>query len=265
MSESDIKVFVIRTTCDKSMQDDIEQLPHSTASDIEDVKSHIQLKHQSLSIESSNTREPNQDEVENGSIKTETQWSITNYIKSFTKNSLDDVNKKTENSLCLQRLYAIFIIVLSIGIPSVMTIWPQHDVIIYPEYWYEPLVPLIFVLFTISSVNTITLISTIMKMNSIYSWASFFKLTLASTFGFLAPQLCIYVIWVIIFEYRYPMPFIGRICLTISYMVKAVFVWFLFPKKLRENKTSFRKRIIALVYMMPFLFSCQPYIVNWRG
>ena len=53
------------------------------------------------------------------------------------------ISNKVNQSLFLQVLFCIFIPIYAILMSMILTCWPQHNVILQPEYWYEPLLPFI--------------------------------------------------------------------------------------------------------------------------
>ena len=147
----------------------------------------------------------------------------------------------------------ILIILLSVAASTIITLCPQHDIILNPEYWYEPLPPIIIGYFAISTGNIIIDCWTVMKIDLIMTWTAYFELFCLTSLGFLTPYSSIYLVWVHFLRYRYPMPFIGQICLAVGYICKCVSLWFIFPRHLRHNQ-MFRKRLLAYLSLFPLYF-----------
>ena len=93
----------------------------------------------------------------------------------------------------------ILIILLAVASSTIVTIWPQHDIILHPEYWYEPLVPIIIGYFAISSGNIAIDCWTMMKIDLIKTWNAFFELYCFSSLGFLIPYSSKYILFGFIF------------------------------------------------------------------
>ena len=76
-----------------------------------------------------------------------------------------------ETSLYLKGFcWGLFVLLASVALSMIITVWPQHDVTLFPEYWYEPL-PSVLVGFTAFSTATHYLLCNIlMKPWSIFSW-----------------------------------------------------------------------------------------------
>ena len=110
------------------------------------------------------------------------------HIKSLMESSIDSVKA----SFCVQNIYGPSILVLAVAATSVFTLWPQNNVIINSEYWYEPIVPYIAGIYVFSNGIAVYDSYLLMKLVDMYSWKTYLKLLTASTVGLVVPYVAIY-------------------------------------------------------------------------
>ena len=158
------------------------------------------------------------------------------------------------NSPFLDIILGVLIFVFAIGISMIITLWPQHDGILYPEYWYEPIAPIVLGYIMIVSATNIIECYLVMKYDLILRWKAFFQIFLATASSFSMPYVVAYVLWVYGLAYRHPMPFIGQLCALIQSIVRPIAFWFLFPSSLRIHDKEFRKRLVAFTTLFPLRF-----------
>ena len=158
--------------------------------------------------------------------------------------------RQLDKSLWLQGLGGVYVLLLSVFIPAVLTNWPQHNVFLHPGYWYEPLVPWIICYALGSAVSSIIDCSLVMGVDIVLSFSAYSKVVLANSLGFALTYILIYVIWTYI-GYIYPMPFTGHICVIATYPWKMAAFWFLFPSCMRVDDKVFRKKLFSYMYLFP--------------
>ena len=173
--------------------------------------------------------------------------------QSVIHNFLNKVNKLLDDSRLLQSFCGVVVLMMSILWSTSITLIPQTNIILFPEYWYEPLGPIILGYLSIQCAITGIDCSLVMDIDEINNKQSkvFLKLFLASALGFALPYISIYLIWTIVYEQRHPMPFIGQICGVIAYIMKVICFWFIFPYELRVNNKQIRKRLINYSILFP--------------
>ena len=184
-------------------------------------------------------QENDTDEVING--------STLNHPIIYIKNMLN-------NSLPLQGLLGIFIMILATAASALFTGWPQHNVICNPEYWYELLGPAIFGYMTISAGVSLVDCWTVMKIEALMSMKAYWILFIVTSAGFVIPYVMVHAIWVHIVEFNHPMPFHGSLCLLFSQIAKCMGLWFLVPSNLRVMDKLFRKRLWWYMVVFPVGF-----------
>jgi hypothetical protein len=159
-----------------------------------------------------------------------------------------------KESIYLQCLFGVLIFVISVGISMIITAWPQHNVIIHPEYWYEPIGPLLVGYIMIVSASNVVECYMVMKIYVILTWKSFLILFFSASLGLAIPYIFIYIVWVHALGYRHPMPFIGNCSALIASIVRPITLWFLVPSNLRVIENGFRKRLVAFMCLFPLRF-----------
>ena len=188
------------------------------------------------------------------SIKTGGVWATTNNnleMKQHTNYKifeylLEQGFIKLENVSYWNGLYIFAVLVYAILFPSLMLVIPQHDVIKYPEYWYELMIIYTLVFPAYLTLTTIQQWNIFFKISEMLSLRTAKKLFLSATLGFLIPYCICYIAWTICLGYNHPIPFVG-LCGYPMWIIFCATIWFEFPSNLR-NDIEFRKRIQA--YML---------------
>ena len=113
-------------------------------------------------------------------IKDERVSSWTNYNihvgKLPTKLLIEKTREAFERSTYLQGSCGGIIVALIVLYSTTITLWPQNNVIKYPEYWFEPLGPIITGYLIIDAANTITNATIVMNVITLKSWKKYFQL-----------------------------------------------------------------------------------------
>ena len=178
-------------------------------------------------------------------------WLKMENIATSSKNTMNQCVSRMQDSLGFQHFYAPIIVAFAIASTTLFTLWPQHNGILHPEYWYEILSPMIIFYFCTLVPLTITELYTVMKVDDMFTWNKYIKLCLSHAFGFGIPYVLLYLVWVSALDYHHPIPFLGQICMVISQVTKVVTLWFLFPEDLRTNNHQFRQQIICYTMTFP--------------
>ena len=143
--------------------------------------------------------------------------NIFENIKVFAISSYSFITNILKESVYFQSFCGFLIPSIAVLYSLTVTAWPQHNVILYPEYWYEPLGPFIVGKILVTVTAGMLDCSVMMNITFIWSQRIFLKMFLVNTLGFLIPYIGIYVAWVYILGYRHPMPFIGQLCWLIGF------------------------------------------------
>ena len=134
---------------------------------------------------------------------------------------------------------------------------PQHDVLEYPKYWYELMIPvtcglMVFWAF-LTTLRFHVFFKDIGMQVSVKMWLIIF---LSFTVPYNITYCLCKMIWTDFLGYNHPLPFIGIIpCVVKTPFVMAT-LWYLFPIELRRV-VMMKKRIFAfLMYTMMFYMAC---------
>ena len=161
-------------------------------------------------------------------------------------------------------LFGIIIFGFSLTIP--LTIIPYNDLVQYPEYWYELLLPGPYgvavgyafrCILTGSYMNIgYLLLPRRVALMSFVGLAYMFVLILTT-----------YFIWTPILAYRYPIPFLGFSATYFSTFFNPMLVWFLFPKEWRQCKHLQKRMCYLLFYVVYGLMAnvCYSIIIQIIG
>ena len=125
--------------------------------------------------------------------------------------------------------YGFAIVIVSVLCSCLITLWPQHNVIEMPKYWYVSILQAIVGFFSIVSILHIFRCSIIMNVDCIKRGKSFLSLFCFSSSTFIVAYLLIYALWCFILGKRHPMPFVGYNCRIAAWATLWISLWFQFP------------------------------------
>ena len=168
----------------------------------------------------------------------------------LTKRIFRYLASKIKGSLFMKLFFMLLIPSFAILYSTIVTLWPQHNVILHPEYGYEPIAPFLLGYIFIVTATGIVDCSMVLRSDFVLSWKAFFTIFMAHSAGFLFPYLSIYFFWVHL-DYRYPMPFTGHVCYLVGSLFKGMQLWFYFPSRMRTKNKDFRKRLLAYLSFFP--------------
>ena len=83
----------------------------------------------------------------------------------------------------LSGLHGILILISSVAISTLATCWPQHNVILHPEYWYEPMFQIMITRIGPFAAKNVAEIHLLIKTNLVVSWVSWFEQFVILSFG----------------------------------------------------------------------------------
>ena len=149
----------------------------------------------------------------------------------------------TMNDFSWQKLFKNTFGIILFGVLSTlpMSLIPAHDLVQFPEYWYE-------ILFhgslTAISGYCLNCCFSGYFMNLRYT----FKISNVLIICLIGIGLCLfalvlsYVCWTKVFAYQYPIPFLGLALTCILTYPFCIMIWYNFPREWRQNK-EFKKRM----------------------
>lgn len=132
----------------------------------------------------------------------------------------------------------IFVILVGCTIEtSIVTMIPRHNTILYPEFWYEPMILVVLTVFLRLAVATIMELFIFSNVQELLTPKVFLKLFLAYSLPFVLLYCLCYFTWSVWLGRNHPLPYIGA-CGYVVYPVFFISVWYLFPPNMRPFKQA---------------------------
>ena len=148
--------------------------------------------------------------------------STTKDVSPFYMKISTNIITKVDENVYLKSACGVVIPFIAALYSTTITCWPQHDVILNPEYWYEPLAPTVVSNILIATPAQLIGCSLVMNINFLLSTKNFLVMFLSEAFGFLTSYVLIHLVWVYVVEYPHPMPFIGQLCWIIGTLMSYI-------------------------------------------
>ena len=149
----------------------------------------------------------------------------------------------------------ILYVVVSVGtcilLSSPITIFPHHDSLQFPEYWYEHLISGNLSITVSISLLRMMECKFLFKIESMVSLNAFLYLYGIWILATIVPSLVYYAIWVAILSYNPPMPLNGIIW-YLGVIVTIIATWFQIPSDERV-KENVRKKFRAYFFFEFFV------------
>ena len=123
---------------------------------------------------------------------------------------------------------------------------PQHNVIKYPEYWYELVFISLVGYWCFLIINMTLVCAKVLHYPEFKSPKVMLDLFWTTCTAHISIYYCIYVIWAQYFEYNHPMPFSGYITSYLVHSIIIIRLWYKFPNLVRINPL-FRRRLKAYI------------------
>ena len=156
-------------------------------------------------------------------------------------------NFKVEPSSHINGLLGLLIIVGISAITLIFTCWPRNNVILFPEYWYEPIIPRIMTLMICLAATNILEARMLLKAQEILTVRSFWLYYFFRVLGDVLLFLLIYSVWVKFLGFPHPMPrtlpFVA-LCNTLA--IAPICNWLIFPAEMRSKNNPIRNKIFLL-------------------
>ena len=128
-----------------------------------------------------------------------------------------------------------------------ITWWPQHNVVSFPEFWYEP-VPL-FPIFSVFIAGYLFWDIKVLFNNQEFSTSNSFSiLYFICLLGQWIAFALIYCIWTKYYGYPHPMPLYGGILHLINwFLIYPLAIWMMFPSNLKRRGSTCRKKVFSFI------------------
>jgi hypothetical protein len=133
-------------------------------------------------------------------------------------------------------LYIFIILVSSILVTLPATLFPLHNAMKHPEYWWEIIIPVALGLSAFDTLNNMFELKMIFSFMTLKSFKGYLRLY---SINFLTTTITIilcFLIWTVLMGNNHPIPFLGGIIYVVISIVQCIALWFQFPYQLRSEK-----------------------------
>ena len=172
-------------------------------------------------------------------------------------------------------LYGLVIPTLSILFSFPILLFPQHDSILHPEYWYENiLVSCLTAVLTLSLETVYVTIKYYLEIPSMVSISVLIQLYLSSVFVWISTLCFIHFFWTFLMEYNSPMP-LTLLLVTLIFIAQYSTLYILVCKRQHtssDTKKRLKQFILSRVWVnvvelqyqaLGFLFVLLPLNFQW--
>ena len=142
-------------------------------------------------------------------------------------------------------IYLIGITLIGFSSTISLSLIPAHDVVQFPEYWYEllfqgPSGPLIW-----GALNSCVSAGFLLNVDCVLRMKNVFMILLMEFLHLEFMIVSSYYLWTTIFDYQWPMPHFGLILTFWTHIFDVLVIWIRFPLEYRKDG-KFRKRFMIL-------------------
>ena len=147
--------------------------------------------------------------------------------------------------------YTLSIVIVGFSLTIPYTILPAHDIIQYPDYWYEHFFHS-SLSETIGNITFCLLAGYVLNIHHILRPRNILIMCSIGNVVQIVFLVVVYAIWTLISGYQYPMPLMGLLDAYTSLSYRLITFWFLFPAKWRKSVT-FQSRVKFLILALFFI------------
>lgn len=186
-----------------------------------------------LDKEENNAR--NDGQPNNGS-QVESSTSIRALFRQTYIHFMNNINRRLEVNSQLSGLLGIFII-LSISVFTlIITCWPAHNVLLYPEYWYEQIIPVQCVYGFSSPLFFFIDVQLLLKAKEILTLRSLGIYYFLSVLGNVLLHVLMTIFWVKYLNFQFPLVHATAVFgLVNTFILSPLQTWIIFPKELKAK------------------------------
>ena len=128
------------------------------------------------------------------------------------------------------------------------TLIPYHNLLLYPRYWYQILLPGTLAMAMILGYVWLQA-GMYMNMNLLSLPNSYIRISLFGTIFAILYLITTYYVWTRFFAYEYPIPFLGFIGTYSTWLYAIIVIWFFMPKKWRKSR-NLRNRMKYFIIIL---------------
>ena len=159
-------------------------------------------------------------------------------------------------------MYVFGMVILCILLSSPLILIPQHNVLRFPEYWYEPFVTINMSYSLAISLKTMLDCKIILKLDSFMSLKFFIKFYAIIVSLIAVPGFLYQLVWATIVDYEFPTPLTGFIG-YIAFYISQTLIWCLMTHEER-NREGAGKRYRAYIlfkFFTSFVIDAQKNVI----
>ena len=176
------------------------------------------------------------------------QEIVSNTRQSRFKAIILDEHSEFSWIQLLSRTFGSVIVGFLITTP--LSLIPLHDLVQYPEYWYEICFAGTYAL-SLIAIHLIIVFGSYMNISDLLLPRAIGSMFFSGSVYSICLLLITYFIWTHFNNYQYPMPFTGFASIIPCWALGYLHIWLLIPKKLRQNRMLL-KRFIWMILIMSF-------------
>ena len=133
---------------------------------------------------------------------------------------------------------------------SFITLIPYHDVVLFPHYWYELLIPAICGFLSGCSLLVLHQVSKILDDSSILNYEFLRMIFALPSIAITISHIAVHFIWSIYFGYNSPIPFVVFILLVPWFLTFGYVFWHYFIRICHDNPTIISKLKFYCFYLL---------------
>ena len=148
--------------------------------------------------------------------------------------------------------YPLVIVLISFLFMVPFCLFPAHDLVKNPEFWYEFIFHNTYYAIAHSLFWTY-LAGSYLNMSYFYNARPLLISSFIATLTVVLVAVLNHYIWTIILSYQYPIPWGGAINFTVVNIAHILSIWFVMPKGLRNNEKVKKQMKVFLVLNMSYI------------
>ena len=231
-----------------SIDNEIQSIEFIDAGDIRENESHMKSnKVFVIDLSNINEEDSNRKHASAG-LQLQTSTSSSAFFLQEYDFFNDILSFKLEPFYHFYGAFGVTIIVSISVLTLILTCWPQHNLILNPEYWYEQIIPTSIT--WVLSVASCVIIDAqmLLKAKKILTLSVFWLYHFLRVLGNVMITALTYFFWVRYLELPPPMPHNTAVAALINAFVIAPLAnWIIFPPELKTEDHPFRKKIFSFI------------------
>ena len=168
------------------------------------------------------------------------------------------LNQKIEYSWREYILYPFCLVLLSFSSTVPLSLVPAHDLILFPEYWYESLFHGLL-LSTWSCAYWCFTAGMVLNITYILLARNVVCIIIIGNITWLSIQVFAYYGWTEILEYQYPIPFLGFIMAFLMNIFSSAVIWFKLSLSNIKYAHTTRRMVYHLLFNVATIVFCISY------